>query len=200
MQCNIEHSISIKMNGYEWKPKVQSVDGKWYVAITKIDFKLCRLLTGEKMTHHRGGGEDDGVHLQVESMRLLFEQRADACTTAIQAALHVEGENNKKRKALRRIARPSDLDMAPRTVDIDLPAVDKPDLKIASVSVSILFEGIRTRTLWAEATDDFFLYMSRRVQWDLQHGRTCRRKKADGEEDVDNEGDGEVAEDHVIDA
>lgn len=170
-----------------WVPDQVCVDDKHYMKISKRDRGLGRCAGhGRGLVTTKKGRHD----MNVAFIDMMEKMRTDACDAVVRDALKPDDDREKQSfKEKRRKAKHGDVQIAPSSVNIMLPAFRISDDELLSaVTMEVLF-GVKNNPVYVEMTAENIKYITARIHYDMMHGIRGRHAKTSNESDADDDDD-----------
>ena len=138
-----------------WVPTQKVVEGRTFFSFTKWSASFVRVMTGKRLDLRKGKSESSGS-IDVPVLAEIMQKRQSAADADVQRALEVQEEvevatQPKKKMKIRAGA---------HHVHLASPILD---ITVEDRTLSVLFEGIRTATIWLELKTDILEWLQERV-------------------------------------
>ena len=170
-----------------WVPTQKVVEGRTFFSFTKWSASFVRVMTGKRLDLRKGKSESSGS-IDVPVLAEIMQKRQSAADADVQRALEVQEEvevaTQPKKKKMKIRAGAHHVHLASPILDIT----------VEDRTLSVLFEGIRTATIWLELKTDILEWLQERVSASQPKARKEIRVSQRGGQAPDLELDSQVSE------
>ena len=169
MELAVKQKFVLYLNGKHCIPEQKCVDGDTYMHLNKWDRALVRTLTGKSLELRSG---KDGGSLNIDMWDDMISARQQKANELLQQALNVEeDEATEKKKPCKKVQAVKALSKHA----LVLP--QKFTISVQGHEFQVLFDGIGTKSVWIEMTEENLTWLKNAIDRSEQKPRKKRRTR-----------------------